>query len=148
MEQSISEKTTPERKCMIYFALSPDFADVVSNSDLPVRIFNNYLEYARIRPDTSCFVIGTKNVNKAGKILKNLRADLHSSVKPLFLLKSLGDTVDRLSDGIVHTLDEAFERAEAIDRVLEDLSVYLNPHAAFLSAAKQVLLEKKLDVRL
>jgi len=86
-----------------------------------VRIFNNYLEYAKSRPDTSCFVIGTRNVNKACKILKNLRADLYSSVKPLFLLKSLGAAVDRLSDGIVHTLEEAFERAEAIDRLLQEL---------------------------
>ena len=121
MEQSISEDTNPARKCIIYFALSPDFADVVSSSDLPVRIFDNYLEYARIRPDTSCFVVGTKNINKASKILRNLRADLYSSVKPVFLLKSLGETVDRLSDGIVHTLEEAFERAMAIDHLLQDL---------------------------
>ena len=121
MEQLISNKTIPVRKWMIYFALSSDFADVISNPDLPVRIFSNYLEYAKSRPDTSCFVIGTRNVNKACKILKNLRADLYSSVKPLFLLKSLGDSVDRLSDGIVHTLEEAFERAEAIDRLLQEL---------------------------
>ena len=106
---------------MIYFAPSSDFAELASNSDLPVRIFNNYLEYARIRPDTSCFVIGTKNVNKACKILKSLRADLYSSIKPLFLLRSLGDDVDRLSDGIVDTLEEAFERAETIDRLLQEL---------------------------
>ena len=72
-------------------------------------------------PDTSCIVIGTRNANKACKILKNLRTDLYSSVKPLFLLKSLGDAVDRLSDGVVDTLEEAFERAEAIDRLLQEL---------------------------
>jgi len=70
MEKAISKKKNPVRKCMIYFALSSDFEDVISSPDLPVRIFNNYLEYAKSRPDTSCFVIGTRNANKACKILK------------------------------------------------------------------------------
>jgi len=38
--------------------------------------------------------------------------------------------------------------ANEYDSALEDLSEYLNPHAQFLSAAKQMLLEKQLDVRL
>ena len=142
MDQSIQKKANPVRKCIIYFALSSDFADVNLNSDLPVRIFNNYLEYAKVRPDTSCFVIGTRNVNKAGKILKNLRADLYSSVKPLFLLRSLGDAVDRLSDGILDTLEEAFERAGAIDRLLQELDrkCLEDPE----SAISYILLSKKL----
>ena len=38
--------------------------------------------------------------------------------------------------------------ADGYERVLEHLFEYVNPHAQFLSAAKQVLIEKKLDVRL
>ena len=121
MEHSLSKKIDSAQKCIIYFALSRGFADVISKTNVPVRIFYNYLEYAKIRPDTTCFVIGTKSVNKASKILKNLRTDHYSSVKPLFLLESLGSSVDRLSDGVVQSLEEAFERAEAMDCLLQEL---------------------------
>ena len=123
MGKSKFKTVCPEERSIAFFALSPDFTDEISNTALPVRIFSNYLEYAKTRPDISCFVIGTSNANKACKILKNLRADHNSSVKPLFLLKSLGETVDGLSDGIVQNLEEAYRRAESIEGLLKELNL-------------------------
>ena len=108
---------------MVYFALSPDFAGAISNADFPVRVFHNYKDYDRARPDSYCFVIGSKKADKASKLLKNLRSDTSLSFKPMFLLTSLGDTVDHLSDGIVHTLGEAFESATAIYQKLQELDL-------------------------
>jgi hypothetical protein len=60
------------------------------------------------------------------------------------IMKAVSNICDRLLDLKATTPFDANE----YDRVLEDLNEYLNPYAQFLSAAKQVLLEKKIDVRL
>jgi hypothetical protein len=60
------------------------------------------------------------------------------------IMKAVSNICDRLLNFKANMPFNANE----YDRVLEDLSIYLNPHAQFLSAAKQVLLEKQLEVRL
>ena len=53
--------------------------------------------------------------------MKHLRAEPETALKPVYLLKALGDPADRLSDGVVATFEEASTRAGAIQSLLRDL---------------------------
>ena len=60
------------------------------------------------------------------------------------IMKAVANLCDRLLELKAATPFDADE----YERVIEDLNEYLNPYAQFLSAAKQVLLEKQINVRL
>lgn len=83
--------------------------------------FDNYLAYAKAGIEAMCFVIGTGNPRKGCKLLKNLRVQPATALKPIFLLQSLGEAVDRMSDGVVAGLDEAFAKAGRIAPLLSEL---------------------------
>jgi GGDEF domain-containing protein len=121
MRLSISNKiSSASGSNVICFALPGNQVDDTVPSRYRLLKFDSYLEYAKSRPDTFCFVIGTDNINKGCKLIKNLRADPASSIKPIYLLKSLSDRVDPMTDGVVSSIREAYERGtEMVNRLLE-----------------------------
>ena len=132
MEHAITHSESAVDRRAICFALSPDFAKVANNASVPVTTYNNYLEFSQKLPEATCFVIGTHDAPKACKLLKNLRSEPSMALKPVFLLKSLGQLVERLCDGVVDTIEEALEKAKPIERLLADLdlSQFTDPESA------------------
>ena len=123
MEHARNHTYRSAERRAVCFALSPDFAEAVKRARVPVVTFNNYLEFNHKLPESTCIVIGTHDAPKACKLLKNLRSEPTMALKPVFLLKPLSKTVERLCDGVVDSIDEACEKAAPIERLLHDLDL-------------------------
>jgi GGDEF domain-containing protein len=117
----IENKDPAHSNCVICFELPPEYAGDAAPTRYRVLNFDSYLQYAKTRPDSSCIVIGTDNARKGCKLLKNLRAEPASALKPIYLLNSLGDPADRMSDGVVGSVEEAFSKAARIAPLLVEL---------------------------
>ncbi|MDA8138752.1 MAG: diguanylate cyclase [Desulfobacteraceae bacterium] len=121
MEQAVHTPQPSIARPVICFALSAEFVEMTKHCRIPVAMFGNYLEFSQQRPESGCIVIGTHEVPKACKLLKNLRSDPAIALTPIYLLKDLGPEVAPLCDGVVDTIDEACDKAAPINKLLLDL---------------------------
>jgi GGDEF domain-containing protein len=106
---------------LVYFALQSAFEGLERGTDVAVRSFPDFASFAESRGHAMGFVIGTEQAEKGKTLLTQLRRDPQSAVKPIFLLRSLGEAVDSISDGVVRSFEEAYERSKPIDRLIREL---------------------------
>jgi GGDEF domain-containing protein len=122
MHQANAHIDSAQRPTVVFFALAPEFRELAATAQVPALVFDNHLEYRQKGAEPSCFIIGTLNGQQACKLLKSLRSDPATALKPIFLLKSLGDSADPLADGTVENVADALRRSREIERLLIDLN--------------------------
>jgi len=119
---SIITQLQPSREHqVVYFALCPGIEPVIRNSSISVCTYQNHTDYRKNAIGPHCFVIGSDDGQKAFDLAKILRSQADTALKPIFLLASNGPAAEQLCDGVVQSIDEAVEKAAAINHRLQEL---------------------------
>jgi GGDEF domain-containing protein len=106
---------------VVCFVLDPEFKELAAKAPVPVLILEAYAAFSQSPAEALCFVIATHDAAKAVVLAQTLRADAALGLKPIFLLAPLGEASERLCDGVVATLAEAWDKAGRMARLLADL---------------------------
>ena len=107
---------------LVYFAIDQQVRLTFEGTDLPVKLFSDFISYSGERVDSIGFIIDTENEEKGIAALRELRQNPETAAKPIFLAGSLGLLGDHFSDGVVKTAVEAYEQANAIHNLIEELA--------------------------
>jgi GGDEF domain-containing protein len=107
---------------VVCFVLDPEFNGLDVKAPVPVQVLEGFP--ASGLPDAGevlCFLIAAHDAAKALELVRRLRADAGSGLKPIFLAAPLGAAVEQLCDGIVATPAEAGDKALDASRLLSEL---------------------------
>lgn len=103
---------------IVFFVLDPAYGNQQISLDIPTIVYQSFQDFQRNPTEAICFVIGTDFAEKAENLLKSLRSDPNLALIPVFLLRSFGDHIDQLSDGVVGSFQEAEDRARSINTAM------------------------------
>jgi len=106
---------------IVLFAAQHPSTPILSTRPITFCTFTDYDDFTQAQLTAKGFLIDHPDMEKASEILNKLRASPESAVAPIYLLKSLGEPADSLSDGLISTMDEGFEKIKEIDRLVSEL---------------------------
>lgn len=106
---------------VVYFALTRTFEAMVEGGAKRVVTYQNFGEYQQDGVVPDCIVIGSDDDLQASELAYDLRSHPASALKPIFLLLSGGPSAEQLCDGVIQTIDEAVDKAAAINHRIGEL---------------------------
>ncbi|RTZ98562.1 MAG: hypothetical protein DSY89_09500 [Deltaproteobacteria bacterium] len=106
---------------LVYLAIDRVARVAFKKSHIPVKPFVSLDAYAREPVSPLGFIVDTTDKRKGTAVLKALRKAPRTAAKPIFLARSLGDIGDHFSDGVITTIDEAYDRARSIHQLISEL---------------------------
>lgn len=87
----------------------------------PLRTFPDLESWEISGTDPTGFILAVRDRAKGAELLNRLRSNPQTTLKPIFLSASLGETLDSLSDGIAISIAKAVNHADQINRKVEEL---------------------------
>jgi len=108
-----------------YFDLDNPFSLKPADKRVPFDTYSNLDAYLASGSQAAGFAVGTQDAAAALDLLRRLRGRPESSIKPIFLMTSLGQKVDEICDGVVDSIEEAYNLTRDIDQRLRKIDPVL-----------------------
>lgn len=105
---------------LVLFSLDQEATARNVINEPPMAVFSSIGDWRESEIKATGFVIDTATPLKGEAALKALRRIPETAIRPVFLLRSVGQDTDRMSDGIVQTLEEAADSVRSMARRLLD----------------------------
>jgi hypothetical protein len=103
---------------LVLFSLDQEGTGCVAIDNPKTAVFASIEDSRKSEIEATGFVIDTTALLSGEAVLKAIRGIAETAIRPVFLLRSLGQDSDQMSDGIVQTLEEAEGRIRFISRCL------------------------------